>query len=111
MTKEEKDELRRIIKGGAYDEKFWTSRWRAGAMPSEEDTLRKELRELSLDTVQDRRTARKLNEKLRKLAGRKRAFTQRGYAASWTEEQRRLDNLQHAAIYIDRANKDFHFYA
>lgn len=110
-TKEEKTELRRIINGGAYDEQFWRSRWHAARLPSEEDELRKAIRECPVETVQHRRQARKLASKLNKLAGKKRALMTCGYAQNWNEEQKRLDNLQHAAIFIHRANTDFHFFA
>lgn len=114
MNPDEKTELLRILEGGAYSENFWSSRWSAAKTargPSEEDQLRKALREHPMETVQHRREARKLATKLSKLAGKKRAFTQLGYAQTWDAEQKRIDNLQHAAVYMHRANTDFHFYA
>ena len=104
ITPEERAELARIIEGGDYSEAFWRSRWSAARQPSQEDELRAALRASPTDTVQDRRAARK-------LAGQKRIMSQAGYANNWTAEQKRLDNLQHAAIYISRANTDFHFFA
>ena len=111
ITPEERAELARIIEGGDYSEAFWRSRWSAARQPSQEDELRAALRASPTDTVQDRRAARKLVEKLNKLAGQKRIMSQAGYANNWTAEQKRLDNLQHAAIYISRANTDFRFFA
>ena len=111
MNKEEKKELLRIIDGGEYSEVFWRTRWSEARQPSEEELLRKELSEIPQETIQDKRSARKIVKKLKKLAGRKRAFSTAGYSQNWNEEQKRLDNLQNAAIYISRANSGFHFYA
>ena len=108
---EERAELDRIIAGGAYNDSFWRSRWYEARQPSEEDLIRQALRECATETVQGRRTARNLQRKLDKLAGRKRALSASGYAQGWSEEQKRLDNLQHAAIYLSRAATGFHFYA
>jgi hypothetical protein len=111
ITPEEKAELLRLIEGGAYDESFWLSRWRASREISPEEKIRETLKKIDTSTIQGKRQARKLTRKLRKLAGIANAFRQAGYAQNWTKEQKRLDNLQHAAIYISRANSGFHFYA
>ena len=111
INQEEKDEIIRILEGGSYNHRFFSSRFQAAKTPSEEEFLRKQLRELDKETVESRREARKLVRKLQKLAGKKRAFTQGGYAQNWSEEQKRLDNLEHAAIYLSRANTNFHFFA
>lgn len=111
IRKEEQAEIQRILSGGDYDESFWHKRWSAARTPSEEELLREELRNQAKETVADRRAARKLARKLQKLAGKRRAFSRAGYAWGWGEEQKRLDNLQHAAIYLSRANTGFHFYA
>jgi hypothetical protein len=108
---DERAELERIIAGGRFDRSFWHSRWRIAREPSMEEELRTQLRSMPTETVNDKRAARKIVSKLAKLAGKKRAFTTSGYAQEWSAEQKRLDNLEHAAIYIDRANTDFHFYA
>ncbi|QDP56963.1 MAG: hypothetical protein Unbinned2691contig1000_37 [Prokaryotic dsDNA virus sp.] len=111
LKPDEQTELLRIIAGGDYDEAFWRRRWSEARPPDIEREIMEALRQQPVDTVQDRRQARKLAKKLKKLAGIKRVRTQVGYGASWSEEQKRLDNLQHAAVYISRANSGFHFYA
>lgn len=111
ILQDERSELYRIIKGGAYDESFWRRKWEAGRGPDLEAELQAELRGIPQDSVESRREARKIVKKLKKLAGKKRAFTQAGYAQNWSAEQKRIDNLQHAAVYLHRANVDFHFYA
>lgn len=108
---DEQTELLRIMAGGEYDESFWLSRWSDARPPDIENEIREALRQQPVDTIQDRRQARKLAKKLRKLAGVKRVRTTVGYGASWSDEQKRLDNLQHAAVYLSRANSGFHFYA
>jgi hypothetical protein len=111
---DERAELDRILDGGAFDSAFWNSRWhaaKAALPPSAEQQLREALWAIDQSTVQGRRQHRKVQEKLRKLAGMARARTQAGFAAGWGDEQKRLSNLEHAAIYISRANTGFHFYA
>ena len=108
---DEKQELLRILNGGDFDRSFWYKKWSEAREPNPEEELRKQLAECKLETVEHRREARKIQKKLRKLAGKKRAFSQLGYAQNWSEEQKRLDNLEHAAVYLSRANTGFHFYA
>lgn len=111
---DERAELDRIMAGGAFDSVFWTSRWHKAkdAMPpSVEDQIREALYAADRHTVQGRRQVRKLDAKLHKLAGAARARTYCGYEANWGEEQKRLSNLESAAIYLSRAVAGIHFCA
>ena len=119
----EKAEIERILAGGAYDEVFWHTRLtvakskRLAGQPTLEmqrSSLRIELGAIiNKNTVQFGRQVRKIQRKMRKLSGqiRKRDSHMMGYAENWADEEKRLDNLQHAANYIHRANTGFHFYA
>ena len=111
---DERAELERILDGGAYDHHFWNSRWHAAKAtlpPSVEEQIRAALYATDTNTITGRRQARKLNDKLNKLAGAARARTYGGYEAGWGDDQKRLSNLEHAAIYISRANANIHFCA
>ena len=108
---DEKAELQRIIEGGDFNAQFWNSRWQEARVPSAEDEIRAQLQAMPTETVLERRAARKLQTKLNKLAGQARALVQMGYERKWSDEQKRLSNLEQAAIYISRANQSFYFYA
>jgi hypothetical protein len=111
---DERAELDRILDGGAFDAAFWNSRWhaaKAALPPSVEEEIRVALYAADNSTVQGRRQRRKLEAKLVKLAGAARARTYGGYTQGWGDEQKRLSNLEHAAIYISRANLNIHFCA